>query len=383
MSIKGISRLIILTIIGFYTSCRNHQKEPANNYINLAKKDYVIDFKIQSKVSFFDIFSRIDLIPLETLDESIIQEINKIILFNKRIYILDKKQMAVLAFSDTGKFLFKIKNIGNGPGEYSLLYDFDINRFTNKLELLNPRGTLLTYDLDGKFEESISIPLVASHKFIDISNDTILFFTEYEPTKLAFYSRRLSRIVKTTFSFPDVINHTPLISIRTTSPFCLYNNNLLFSLGYSSNVYYLKGNDLVLKYRWDLGEYNFNLNDIPVGKDVFYYANFFETYKKVYCFLFNIENDSYIITKFMYNKAWHTIIVDKEKSEYWVIKKFSEDIMPAPNAVFFYNGIVTSIDPRFIQLVLNPSVLDKENTEIFHSVKLEGNPVILKYYFKK
>ena len=77
----------------------------------------------------------------------------------------------------------KIQKLGVGPGEYSLLYDFNINPFTKELELLNPRGELLSYTIDGEFIKSQRIPMRNASKFIPITEDTIIFY-HYCPINL-------------------------------------------------------------------------------------------------------------------------------------------------------------------------------------------------------
>lgn len=65
---------------------------------------------------------------LETTKESLIDKVDKIIFYNDKIFIMDKKiSKAIFVFDLQGKFLFKISNIGKGIGEYITLTDFIVN----------------------------------------------------------------------------------------------------------------------------------------------------------------------------------------------------------------------------------------------------------------
>ncbi len=75
-----------------------------------------------------DILEPIDVIALETTNESLIRNINKIEFYKDDIYVLDLEgSKSLLVFSKNGKYKYKIGRIGNGPGEYSEPRDFDID----------------------------------------------------------------------------------------------------------------------------------------------------------------------------------------------------------------------------------------------------------------
>ena len=71
-----------------------------------------------------NISTRMEIIPLETNDSSLISSVSKIVHRNNRYYILDKEMDRIVAFDDQGKFLNLINKKGNGPGEYTGLSDF-------------------------------------------------------------------------------------------------------------------------------------------------------------------------------------------------------------------------------------------------------------------
>ncbi|HRW28094.1 MAG TPA: 6-bladed beta-propeller, partial [Bacteroidales bacterium] len=205
-------RIIIpaFAVVMILSACKEQIRVPSKSF-DSDSTSIAVNLNEYSKISVFDIFSKISVIPLETDSNSAIEQISRVIPHNNRYYILDRKQSAVLIFDSNGNFEKKIRRVGVGPGEYSLLYDFNINPFTNELELLNPRGELLSYTLDGEFISSLNIPMRNASKFLPITEDMIIFYTSYEEEKLHYYSRSQDKIIKKEFHFPETILSTPLI----------------------------------------------------------------------------------------------------------------------------------------------------------------------------
>lgn len=81
------------------------------------------------------------IIPLETSDDCLIGEIDKIQFYNDRIYILDiLLRKAVLVFDIDGNYLGRIGNTGRGPGEYILPVSFTIDE-RNDIITIYDNGT--------------------------------------------------------------------------------------------------------------------------------------------------------------------------------------------------------------------------------------------------
>jgi hypothetical protein len=379
---KDIFSLSLVIISITLINCTGDNDQKHSNSPKNISNSIKIDVTRVSNVSMNDLYSWVELIPLETTDKSIIQEVNKLVYFENSFFILDENQNAVFIFDSCGKFLNKIQNIGNGPGEYSLLYDFDINYFTKNIELLNPRGELLIYNRNGSFVRSLKIPLRAPQKFIVLTEDIVLFYSLYDQNKLAYFSKDRDSIIKRDFEFPDVILNTPLISSKS-SPFNRCDSITTFFQGFSNEIFNIVNTELSFRFKWDFGKYNFSFSELVPNKPNNYYPNFLRSSKFVHSFNYYIENRRYVYTRFMYNKFWFTIILDKTKSEYRLVRKFKEQTVPPAFPSFFDKGILTTIDPSQIQILVNESILDQKSKKIYNNLKLEDNPVIIKYHFKE
>jgi hypothetical protein len=379
MKIDSILLIIINLIIAI--NCTGGKREQL--LINNDPTIYPInlDSGNEINISINEIYSNIELIPLETTSKSLLKEINKIVFSEDKYFILDKNQNAIVVFDSTGKFQNKIQNIGNGPGEYSLLYDFEINPFTNNIELLNPRGELLIHEKNGTFIRSLRIPLKAASNFISVTPEIYLFYSPFDKYKLAHFSTLNDSIIKSEFEFPDILLKTPMISTKT-SPFNRSDSTITFFQGFSNTIYSFNKNIISPYFSWDFGNNNIDISKLLPDKPYEYYPIFLRSSNFVHSFNYFIENKSFVYTRFMFKKMWYSLIYDKSKSDYKVIRKFKEGLVPPAFPSFFSRGIFASVEPSQIQLLVNKSILDEKNRNILSGIKLEDNPVIIRYYFK-
>lgn len=103
------------------------------------------------------IFSDVKYVKLETSDNVLIQEVNKIIT-DKNIYVLDRKQNTVFIFDFNGKLIDKISKQGNGPDEYYFLSDFMVK--DDKVYILSPSNfKIMIYDLANNYKYTDHIQL--------------------------------------------------------------------------------------------------------------------------------------------------------------------------------------------------------------------------------
>ena len=310
-----------------------------------------------------------------------IEKISKVIPYNNRFYILDRNQNAVLIFDSDGKFRKKIRKIGVGPGEYSLLYDFNINPFTKELELLNPKGELLSYTLDGEFIKSLRIPMRSASKFIPVTKDMIIFYTFFEEEKLHYYSRIQDKVIKKEFHFPETIHNTPLIS-STSSPFSQNGNHITFFQGFTNDIYDIDSSGLRFRFRWDFGKHNMDYRNLPEGKEPMYYMALLRNGNMAHSFYSYQENQNIIMTRFIFDKQWVSLIYDKADKKSTVVKRFTEDVVLPAFPLLSEEGILGFTDPMEAHLLVNESVVDEPTRSVIANLKPEDNPILIRYYFK-
>jgi len=127
-------------------------------------------------------FSKSELIPLELNDLSLVGAIDKLIVENDKIFILDKEiTKSVFCFSSAGKFLFKINSIGEGEGKFSKPFDLNLlNESLHVLDILQRK--IIVFDLEGNFKYEKPVPFEDQVvKFFPINQDLTAYHMDGRP----------------------------------------------------------------------------------------------------------------------------------------------------------------------------------------------------------
>lgn len=93
----------------------------------------------------------LEIIALETTEESLLGSVDKLVECDGKYYVLDRMRKCILLFAENGKFLRSIGRVGQGPGEYPDLYDFVVDVNTGRLYLLTEASVIYAYNGDGRF----------------------------------------------------------------------------------------------------------------------------------------------------------------------------------------------------------------------------------------
>ena len=374
-------RIIIVIIWGMLlmTSC-NQQ------IINRESTVCKIDLKKTISPSFYDYFSRVEIIPLETSENSLIKYVGERIYHDSKYYILDTPQKKILVFDENGNFLYDINKHGNGPGEYTELYSFYFNPFTGDLDLLSPMGGILRYDSLGQnFKEKIPHPLTvpAVHQFIALDKDTYLLFSDSrEGNKMVVYNIVQRKIISELYDLPKFLLFNTFYH-HTYSPFYVCEGKVHFVQSYNGDVFTFENNSLIPKYHWDFGEQNFEISDLK-DEPMEYYFKYARTVGAKYANIFVSygENSRYYITDFAYDNKYWTLIYDKQSKEPVVFNAFKEGHECIPSFVDESGVYLIGADPNYGLNIQNAEDLDADTRKVFDSIKDDDNPVVIKYVFK-
>jgi len=248
----------------------------------LSYKD-IISLFVRPNNDTIDIYQFIDSIyyvKLEFLDESIIGHINKIIIFDNRIFVLDGQTSSIFIFDIKGKYISKICKIGNGPGEYNRLDDFDIDRENQNIIITD----LLTYwniryDINGNFISRKKIPL-SIEGLASLSNGQFVSFSNFrsntqflEPEYNLLYLDSMMQIEKGYFQYQSSYFHNPSIKFYGTQsgPFYKLGNELHFHYKMKNEIYIINQDGVFLKYQFDFNGMNFDYSRIYRKRNLYEY----------------------------------------------------------------------------------------------------------------
>ncbi len=260
-------------------------------YVNLEEK--------AAKGNFDDYFSTSKIIPLETKDGSIIGNIDRMSLYNDKIFILDKQSNSVLIFNNHGKFISKIQSLGKGPEEYDSLTDFAVDEEKEQIILYSDRPyKLLIYNFDGKFIEEKRLNNLYFN--VGFANSKILLLNKYIKRKYLLFERELDSDDEKGFIRTNDKDKFFNDFGGMGTPNIIKNNNIHISFPYSEIVYEYSEDAIDPKYYIDFGKYKMPNEIYKKRKD---YSSIID-YSKENNYGFGIsnfrENDDYITFNFYY-----------------------------------------------------------------------------------
>lgn len=152
-----MKRLILLSFLLIqmsYCSRKNSDSSDAGNPVILI--DLLSEAEPASnRLSAF--VDDIDYIPLQTTEKSLMEgSVRKVVFREHTIYVSNGKN--IMCFDIEGRFLFKLDKQGRGPGEYTVIFDFDVDS-DNKYLIIPNHSKLLFYgisDTGFSFQRSLA-----------------------------------------------------------------------------------------------------------------------------------------------------------------------------------------------------------------------------------
>lgn len=145
---KNYMLLPIICLLLF--SCTSNKPEIDFSIINLS--DNVTEV---TNLPLSDAVEKVDIVPLETTDESLINDLTLIEVTDNFIFIYQRKNSEILRFARNGKFLNKIGRKGQGPGEYTYISSLQIDENKGEVYAITTANGVLVYDFEGNFKRQI------------------------------------------------------------------------------------------------------------------------------------------------------------------------------------------------------------------------------------
>ena len=371
--------------------------EGAYTYYPIKDNRIPVDLDKPQKVSLFDYFSHIELIPLETNDDVLIGRVWQIIEHQDKYYIFDfhNAQRCVLVFDESGKFSHKIGKIGQGPGEYSNIEYVYINPFTGNIDFLQPFGQIFSYDLSGNHVMTshtiTNDTLRAVSEMMAISEKTYVFRSGGNSPNITYYDMEEKRILYQAYE-----NHN---TSRAIPAFLNYRGQCYFHAFYDNVVYEVGPTSLTESYMWDFGKYNYKANhgfteDIRFDR----IARIAAANALPYWMIMQGQNNRYVMAQIAVkseNGAWTLedrerayLIYEKSTDECKYITQFVENVefLRALSVMNLTNDYVLSFcEHGELAKFVTEDILDENNRKKYIDLineKEEMNPVLIKYYFR-
>ena len=245
----------IFQLVPVLLLCSCGSKESKNNNSNGELGDSSFPIKIDisltdTQLVTSDLYEIDSIVALETIEASLIGDINKLEIYDGKLFIFDRDAVNKLViFSSDGSYIGNIGRQGGGPGEYDKIRDFCIDRENSRIIILDNHYNLLFFDSEGNYLETHKLVAPAGSIGI-VSSGVVALFTEiksssypYGDFKLKIYDYIKKEVIRTKFLADE-----PQIVPSSSHPLSQTSLGLRLAYSTTDTVYSVLANEVRAKY---------------------------------------------------------------------------------------------------------------------------------------
>ncbi len=366
------STIYIVLCIFFY-SCSN----------KLSTDEKVISIRIDNieKIKNNEIIKNVEVIPLETNEHCFLGKVEKIICTEDNFYVNDRLQNTIFTFSRQGEFINKLQKVGKGANEYRQVSDFVVNKKTKDIEVIDYRN-LITYNSNNECKKRIRIvnkDVLSINQAIKLDEDNYAFYSAHKKEVL-IYSKEMRKFCQSSsFNYPEYTKKIP----TTRYKFFSSENIHLYCAGYPYDAYQVSSNGVELKYRFDFGSSNLQIDESRTNESD-YFKNLWSPHKnnkKVKCLMNIFETNEYIISTIVYGAKPLLLLYNKLNSSFRLINNDLPRILTSSGVVFYGNGtFVICFTPEIlISKAKEYDFFSKEQLALVNKLKIVDNPILVTF----
>jgi|GEM_PF-1711080 len=326
--------------------------------------------------------------PLETSEDAVVGKAEKILFHDHQYYLLDYQERDIKIFDVEGKYVETLSNIGRGRNEYIHLTDINIRKDINSLDMLDPRGKIVRYNLKNrKFTEDILISthLAEISTFQWVNSDTLVFGSFFQDTNIMYYSvlknRELGRAV------PSVMVHTNSAPLVNTISFWRWRDQIHYIDLYNMETYVIRQDNLEKKYKFDFGENQFTFDEIRDVERDFDIMEYTVEHKKAFPLSSVYENEKYFVFGVFINEKYAIQYFGIEKSNPEEV--FTINLGDYKDNLLDFEAFALGLESdHFIACVSNPlaipklfenAIIPEEFSDVIDEATDISNPYLIEY----
>lgn len=381
-------KIIMILMFLLFLSCNKHEKDESFNTITIDPDIY------QHYIDLSPILEdSMEIIKLETSTDCLISDITKLEFKDDKIFILDRDGKKMFVFSNKGKYLYNIGELGNGPGEYVDIWDFT---FVNGLLYMYDGSTdkYNIYEKNGKFVSYLSnIPL--HHAVLSFGN-ILYFIGNYLGSDLGDYN--LYRYDINTKNITTYLPYNKKIREESMmwglkSQVARSKNKSLFTYPRDNILYEADSNGFYPKYKIVFTKYN--IPDEMKDQDGFSLFRYAQKNNLITGLEYFQNSTNYLIGYFFHANQLKYFVFNKITDELKIAGMFTVNNM---GGLFISNFIINE-NNDFIAIIdadsfseiweesyHHASFLRNEDKlrieKLYNSIHLEDNPIIIKFKLK-
>ena len=379
--------LLLLTWI--LAACSSQTKETGDNVLKATLKE--------TEVSLKDLFSRIEVIPLETNDTALMDHVHRIRKVNNKYYILNEDYpgftyINILVYDAEGNFLHTIGKKGQGPEEYPwLIYDMDIDAEKDLVYMMSPSGMLYLYRTDGSFVRKMNMPEGLIYHGLQFLNSNQLLSwaggTDIDNDAMCVLDADSAKLIKGLWrdhNDPnwDIIEFT-----------YAYQDKIYFTPSIDRQVYEVTSDSLRIAYEWDFGEDNYDASSVRSRLEGLTIAEKDEKWNEMrktggvpYTLLKQGQTNKYYFTNVLgilgerddkgYAKNYFSLFYEKATGRSFFFKKTTEGLAIRPDMTT--EEVLYQLIPTEDLELLLPVLDETEKAKVMKRVE-DDNPCLVKF----
>lgn len=344
------------------------------------------------EMNYSDFFSDYLVIPLETSPNCLINEVNKIDVYNDEYYIFDRKSASILVFDCKGGFVRRIGKKGKGPGEFIQPTSISINKekgvlgcidgklkkvilFTTAGELIKEirlKGAYIYHNLMLLDKEIIFDVLLTerSHK-----SKKLIYSIDYEGNNLWDWIPKHESISE--LKVPMESSSKTLIASES---------GFTFRRTYMNSIYKYNNSKIEPSITFK-SKYCVDDDDIPLIKDLIKtgmkeYSTFIRSRMLFNGIMDYYESEDYYFFSFTYKNEICYIIFNRKNDSLLCIKNMTDD-MASSNCIDFtdmYQDKLICCSSWTVKYLIDNDNLKVESK---NEISMSSNPPIIIYKLKE
>ena len=374
--------LFLIGIILLCVSCKDSSKRTIGSEVYKVNLNDVVN-------PFDEIFFKAEIIPLETVDSSMIAYMQKIYLVDGHYYIYDFWLQNLLVFDQTGQFVRKVGKRGDGPDEYRGMYDCYVDVRNKEAYYLSVYGRFKRYYCNGEFRDEVTLPTRPHYYSMSMVDENhIVTWSCLEPEDgggLQIADKMTGDSIRTCWYDDRVLNFQQMF------PFYSYNGKTFFSTALRHQVYEVTVDGLLPAYIWDFGKHN-----ITEGTLEYYLSIEGEKRNQrliddcgtdllPYCFREQNQNARYCYASLRRDRKstrppMTHVFYDKKKQEGYAFDELADGCRM--NFPLYFGDDYMLTDVFYENREQYKSILPESEYKKLENMKEDDNPYLLKLYFK-
>lgn len=344
----------------------------------------IIQVNTEKMDSVHELFESYTYLALETTQDNIISNIDKIQLYDDIIYLLDRKYKTVYLFDKDGKFINKIAHFGRGSNEYLSLDDFQVHN--DKVFILSRvNKTIYMFSKMGRFIKKNIINDWYSNFFV-VDDDNLILYSEDSNNKMNnfIYYNYSNNSYSSEF---DKFEENYGCSFLQTPFHMTKDNGLLISKQFDCNIYSINKDSMSAIYNIEfVTKDKMPKNHKKISKldlrEKLKTQSLVQRISGIECY----ENKLYIFYDIMYPDLGYRTHITKVDMSSREIKTYragdfiDNEIPFIGKCIHLYNDFLISFCSSFVAIDVNKNL----ELNIFKndSLKVSDNPILFFYKFK-